>query len=204
MNKAMKAAGTAGSATTAATHNSQWDGAGSVGQGLSGSGASGNAIEGGGQVYDDGGLGEGGPLNAAGANASAPSEGAEAPSVGKGRNATPNQDMIDAAMILLPIASLLLLGAFLTGQNPATKGAAKMLAYGALAVSGVVAGIGAMILTKGQAMQGGLLAAVGGALAVISYTAAEGNAAAAKGDEVAKDTAVQWAGPDGPTGPPVA
>ena len=61
MNKAMQAAGTAGSAMTASTHNSQWDGAaGSVGQGLSGSGASGNAIQGGGQAYDEGGIGEGG------------------------------------------------------------------------------------------------------------------------------------------------
>ncbi|PCI34598.1 MAG: hypothetical protein COB53_11790 [Elusimicrobia bacterium] len=196
MNRAMGAAAGSGSATTASTHNSQWDGSGNIGSSLSGSGASGNAISGGGQALDNGGLGEGGPINAGGSASAANSADESAPSVGKGKNVTPNQKMIDMAMVLLPIASILLLAAFVMGRNPATQGAAKMLAYGALGVSVAIAALGGIILAKGQAMQGGLLAAVGGALAFVSYTAAEGNADAALGDEIAEQEAIQWAGPD--------
>jgi hypothetical protein len=199
MNKAMKAAKGSGSATTASTHNSQWDGSGAVGRSISGSGASGNAIRGGGQVYDEGGIGEGGPINAGSSASAPPSEQEQAPAVGKGKNVTPNQKLIDSAMILLPIASLLLLASFLLGRNAATQGAAEMIAYGAMAVSAVVTGLGVMIAAKGQTMQGGLLAAVGGVLTVISYTSAKGNAEAAKADELAKREAIQWAGPDDPT-----
>ncbi len=197
MNRAMSATKGSGAATTASSHNSQWDGSGNIGSGISGAGASGNAISGGGQALETGGLSGGGPLNAGGSNASSPGE-ESAPSVGKGKNVTPNQKMIDTAMILLPIASVLLLASYVLGKNPATKGAAKGLAYGAAAVSAVIAGIGVMVLAKGQTNQGGLLAAVGGALGFISYTAAEGNEDAAAGDKVAKDEAIQWAGPDDP------
>ena len=191
MNKAMSSAKSAGAATTASTHNSQWDGSGNIGSSLSGSGASGNAIEGGGQVLDQGGLGDGGPLNPGGGASANSSDPQQAPSVGKGKNVSPGQKLIDMTMILIPVAGALLLGSFLLGKGEATKGAAKGLAYAATAVSAVVAAMGVMIMAKGQGMQGGIIAAVGGALALISYTAAEGNAEAAAGEQAAEQTAVE-------------
>jgi hypothetical protein len=176
MNKAMAHSRRATGASVATTHNQQWTGAsantGSIGgSGTTGDATAGQSIENAGTVSAQ----ASGPLTT-----QSPTQTTDPtpPSVGNSENKTPYQKLIDVAVILLPVAAVLLLMAYSLKANPA---AAKMAAYAATAVAGIVTALGVGIAAQGQMLQGGLIASVGGLLTFLSFTAATNPDAAAAG-----------------------
>ncbi len=176
MNKAMGQARKSKASAAAGVHRNQWAGAGTAGDSITGAGASG-AAGGGPMTTGTGGAGlqNGGPMGS-GQSDGYGAGGGEAGGVGPAKNVTPWQKEMDLVMILLPIAGLLLMAATLMGKskNPATLGIAKILAYGAAVIAGIATAIGVMIMSKGQMMQGGMIAGVGAILTVMSVLAAQG------------------------------
>ncbi|MFH1723665.1 MAG: hypothetical protein ABII00_03475 [Elusimicrobiota bacterium] len=192
MSSAMGAGQAQNPETGAAVHSQQWEASGQKGGSLQGAGAAGDGISGQGEAVGGAGSGEGGPILQPSSAGSASGGGSSAPPVGEGKNVTPWQGLIDMVMILLPIAGLLLMGAYILGRMKKYM-IAKWLAYAALAVSAMVTALGVAILAHGQMLQGGLIAGVGAMLAFLSYTAAEGNKKAANAELEAKTLAEQEA-----------
>ncbi|MFH2202153.1 MAG: hypothetical protein ABIJ96_03475 [Elusimicrobiota bacterium] len=164
MNKAMKGAQGMGPASESAVHKGQWDAAGAGGQSIGGAGATGQA--GGGPTTGTGGAGmqDGGPLTPAGGDKT---DGAEdVKKVGPAKNVTPWQKEMDLVMILLPIAGILLLIANLVKK--AHLMIAKVIAGIAGLLAATVTILGVMIMSKGQMLQGGMIAAIGALLTFLS------------------------------------
>jgi hypothetical protein len=130
----------------------------------------------------DGLIGNGGSATACGDGQYADANGnCQTTNTGGTKNATQWQGLLNMAMILLGIASLLsfIMAAFkdsIIGSPYAAIISAIIIGIGA-----VVAGIGVMLMTKyGQKLQGGILTAVGGGLAVLAYMSNGFSAEAAK------------------------
>ncbi len=184
MNRAMGSARKMEPAMTAGVHNKEWTaadagqsigGAGtSVGApGVSGSGAPGAGLQNGGLVGGGSGGGDSGAIEDA----------EEVEDVGPSENVTPWQDEMDFAMFLLPLAGLLLMMSTRLAQA-GHHTIAKVLGWMAAAVSAVVTALGVMIMSKGQMLHGGAIAATGGIMFIMSVMAAMGAEQTAEQEEI--------------------
>ncbi|HBL17291.1 MAG: hypothetical protein A2X36_14060 [Elusimicrobia bacterium GWA2_69_24] len=185
-NKLSKMSGAMASANTnpdaaAATHSQQWDNAGDPGQGITGAGAGGIG-DGGGFGADEGGS-NGGPTDTgstSSGNTGNDSSGSDVPDVPDSGNMTPYQALVDLAVMIHFMVTILLLViwiASLLGDTPFT---AFMKAYGlmilkiviALSILETLCGVGIMMM--GQSAQGGLFTAMGGITAIMAWIAYAG------------------------------
>jgi len=179
----------ASNAETSAATAGQAFGADNAGSAIGGAGA---ASTGGGAIATD----DGGPINGPTTNSpSNPTNGGGAPDASH-QNATPWQSMLQAAMAMAAVATVLILLASSLARTFISAGTAQILA-GIAAVLGMgILSIGAMVMGMGGKTQGLVLMAIGGVITAFAAMAMFG-----AGDEVAaaeKEKAAAAAGLVGP------
>ena len=169
MNGMMRASTGMGNQQASAAQSAAWEARPAQGQSITGGGDGAGAPAG--NNLDGPAANQGAPILSPTAPSNTPSSGGGQIA---GQNVTPWQNPVTIATVLITIASILLSIAVAIKKFDWTAGlgAAKMLAYGALALSAIVTIIGVMLLAQGQMMQGGIFTAVGGLLAGLSYITA--------------------------------
>ncbi|MDD5658379.1 MAG: hypothetical protein PHF00_14100 [Elusimicrobia bacterium] len=170
MNMAMGGARKEGAATQAAIHSQQWEGAQAGGQAIQGAGA------GGGGFSSDEGGGEGSPVNPTSDASVTPNPATSVPDTGDSGNKTPYQGMLNLAVGMLMLASVIItvIGVLSIVKrplqtNPWTVAVAETLEGIQLAMlaaatimAGIAAVMGGMIAGQGQSGQGTILCVAGG------------------------------------------
>lgn len=140
-----------------------------------------------GSVISGVGAGNGAPLSGAGVTSPNPNTGGttsgaidstEEPALvsgSEGKNVTPWQGLVNMAAMLLTLASILLLAAWICSYiKPWGYIAAQYLAYAACAVAAMVTMIGVAIMGMGQTLQGLCFTGIGALVTVLAYLAAQG------------------------------
>lgn len=141
-----------------------------VGQGTGGTGA-----ESGGSVNPGGGGSSGAPIDSNADAANIPNQ--------RGKNVTKYQGLINAALALLAVVAILAAITLILEKIYDPWGIAQTMAnilkMAMMAVGAIVALLGVAIMAQGQPLQGGILTAVGGFMAVMAYTNASSLTASA-------------------------
>ncbi|MFC1679917.1 hypothetical protein ACFL2T_06885 [Elusimicrobiota bacterium] len=174
MQGAMSGASAANPETAAATHSEQWENSTPTTDAITGAGASG--IDGGGASGSPGaGLQNGGPTDTSSSGSSGGAGDTDVPDTGPGTNMTPYQSLVDMAIALIVISTIISIIIAILAKTGYLTAVAVMLCKVNVALGVIVALLGLGIMMYGQAMQGGLFTLCGTLMAVCSYAAIGGS-----------------------------